>query len=347
MNTENLLSMNLGNHMIQLDAREFLEEIVEWRKPKWQGDKLIACSPFRDDSTPSFFFDLRSGGWADSGASGTIYESGNIVKFVSLLLNIPEDDAMNYLIERFGIEVRNITEDESGNYNLDIRLPIPELKITRNPYTMFDYLNVDLTSRIDSSSASMYLKDRGIPKEVQQYFHVGRSTEGIKYYVSLGWRNRYGKTNAIKYRSTRGKKFFYHEDGIPIRFLLFGHYEYLQNYTEELIICEAEIDVLSWRTAGYNAVAIGSAKPSRHQIETLKTIGATEYILAGDFDDSGVAFNSRLYKALGAHGAVTYLVQPTTDVKDANDILVKYGVAGLRDVYEKRKKSFISQLYVN
>jgi len=76
---------------INVDIEEELR-LFPWNRARWTESKLIASSPFRDDNAPSFFVNLDgeyAGTWADSGAYGTEYESGNFVRLLAYLRNEP------------------------------------------------------------------------------------------------------------------------------------------------------------------------------------------------------------------------------------------------------------------
>ena len=82
----------------KLDITEMLEDF-DWRRARWSEDKLIACSPFRDDHSPSFFVNLTGeykGAWADSGATGD-YAKGGFLRLWAHLNDISEDEALQEL----------------------------------------------------------------------------------------------------------------------------------------------------------------------------------------------------------------------------------------------------------
>ena len=45
--------IKVAGRSIDVDVKEELMQ-YEWRRAKFTEDKIIACSPFRDDNSPSF-----------------------------------------------------------------------------------------------------------------------------------------------------------------------------------------------------------------------------------------------------------------------------------------------------
>src|SRR5690606_28011578 len=90
---------------VPVDVRTELES-YEWERPRWLDEKLIACSPFRQDSTPSFYvwlrdvpeFNARAGYWGDSG--GVEYQRGNFVTLLAYLRGETEDETARYLLDK-------------------------------------------------------------------------------------------------------------------------------------------------------------------------------------------------------------------------------------------------------
>src|SRR5690625_6287102 len=85
-----------------------------WHKERWTSEKLIACSPFRDDNTPSFFVNLSgeyAGTWGDSGAYEDEYRSGNFVKLLGFLRRSEEHtselQSHGHLVCRLLLETKN------------------------------------------------------------------------------------------------------------------------------------------------------------------------------------------------------------------------------------------------
>ena len=101
--------IRVGDRQIDVDIREELDQF-EWYSAKWTDDKLIASSPFRDDTAPSFYIDLEgeyAGIFGDSGAYDSYYESGTLPKLLAYLRNESYEDAVDYLLSKYDYEYSN------------------------------------------------------------------------------------------------------------------------------------------------------------------------------------------------------------------------------------------------
>ena len=101
--------IRIGDRQIDVDIREELDQF-EWYGAKWTDDKLIASSPFRDDTAPSFYIDLEgeyAGVFGDSGAYDSYYESGTLPKLLAYLRNESYEDAVDYLLSKYDYEYSN------------------------------------------------------------------------------------------------------------------------------------------------------------------------------------------------------------------------------------------------
>ena len=301
-----------------IDVRAELGQYDWGYGAKWTHDKLIAASPFRYDKTPSFFVrlepwgDYPAGIWHDSGAYDDNYASGDIVSLLAFLRNETREETVDYLTELYAPNATDKVE-----------------LITRQLRKTMRYEPLD--EQIITPAISPYLTKRGISEQVQEQAQVGHSAH--KGFCAIPWRSADGRLLNVKYRATRGKTFFYERNATPIRRLVYGA-ETVKGYHGRLIICEAEIDALSWRTAGLQAVAIGGVAFSAEQADILKRLPVEGYALAGDNDKAGQRFNARVAERL--KGADLRLIQwGDIDAKDANDVLLKNdaGIEALRQLY--------------
>ena len=101
------------------------------------------------------------------------------------------------------------------------------------------------------------------------------------------------------------------------------------------LICEGEIDKLSLETAGFKnsisvpngAKSIGFLASCEHRFK-----GVEKFILAVDNDQPGVELEQELARRLGFHKC--WRVTWPDGCKDANDVLVQFGTATLRECIE-------------
>lgn len=305
--------VRIRNESVNIDIRSELEAF-EWQSPRWSHDKLIAASPMRYDKSPSFFVNLEgeyAGTWADSGFYDESWASGNFVKLLAFLRNETYEETEEYLLEAYGF----------GESVERQRLIVPHLK-QRKSFTPLDASLIEVMP-------SPYLLTRGISEEVQLAAGVGRSKHAR--FVAIPWRLSDGRLANVKYRATRGKTFFYEKGAYPIREIVWGANLLAVNAVEVVIICEAEIDAMSWMTAGANAIAVGGIAFNRRQADIIRTLPAKRFIVAGDNDRAGKRFNESVHHLLTGVGLSTLCWGDST-YKDANDILQKQGVEALREL---------------
>lgn len=103
-----------------------------------------------------------------------------------------------------------------------------------------------------------------------------------------------------------------------------------------LIICEGEIDKLSFEAAGYRScVSVPNGAGTNLDIlaDAEKYLAPIKkIIIAGDNDEPGQRLSQEIIRRIGAERC--YRVNYPTECKDANDVLTLYGVDGLREVIE-------------
>ena len=301
--------VKISGYSVDIDIHAELEQ-YDWRRARWSADKLIACSPFRDDHSPSFYVNLAGdapGTWGDSGSG----DRGGFLRLLAHLRGEAEAETADYLLAEYGA-LYGARQDEP------IRLPKIRLHTRQSAHGR----PLSMTPAI-----SPYLTKRGIIAHAQRLYGVGYDAE-IPGYTALPWRAADGRIRNIKYRATTGKAFFYADGATPIIRLLYGLDAVAG--AETIAVCEGEIDALSWATAGVAAVAVGGASISREQIDLLRRTSARTILLAGDNDEAGQRLNASVERALGGLVAlerVDYGAQ-----KDANDVLRTSGVDKLRNL---------------
>lgn len=310
---------------VEIDIRAELEQF-SWTRPTWSSDKLIAASPFRYDKTPSFFVrlepygDFPAGTWSDSGSYDSEWASGNFVKLLAYLRNETYEETEEYLLSAYGFP------DESS----DIKLKPINLRIQRSRQS----LNADtLATYIEDYT---YLKTRGISAETQRQMGVLYNPQ--QKAVVIPWHLANGQLANVKYRKTYGKTFYYAKGGWPIREMVYG----IQHAKATTVICEAEIDAMSWQEAGYAAVAVGGASFNGWKRDVLLRSPIETLVIATDNDKAGGKLREEIEQQMRGHVRVrqAYVggggqVDGGFSVKDANEALVKYGADALREAVEK------------
>ena len=304
--------IRIGPYEIDLNISQELAEYDWGYNARWSADKLIAASPFRYDSTPSFFVNLETGGWADSGAVDDDYVKGGFVKLLAYLRGETPEETADYLLAEYG-RLYTIEEGE------DIRLP--ELRVRQR--VKYRSLTPDCVAQ----ATSPYLLTRGISAEAQQQFGIGYSVE-LPGYTAMPWHSPEGRLANVKYRSTRGKTFFYEKGAQPIRTLVYGLDIINRTRADTAVLCEGEIDAMSWATAGVPAIACGGSSISPEQIDAIKRSSIRRMLGGGDNDPAGQRLNKEIKRRL--NGFVEIYDVDYKDCNDANDVLKTHGVEVLQ-----------------
>ena len=223
-----------------------------------------------------------------------------------------------------------------------------EIKVMNN--IRFEELNKDSIN---------YLKDRGISEETANSLGVGYKKRFIGSVqreidcIVFPYKNN-NITYATKYRSFPDKGFSC--DGSAQT--LFN----INNISTEkdLILCEGELDVLSFVEGGYtNVVSVpngavlkvidGKIDPNEdnkfkfiwNSKEKLDLIG--KIIIATDNDKSGLAMAEEIARRIGKDRC--WRVESPKDCKDANDVLKKFGTEGIKNIIDKSVQFPVKGLY--
>lgn len=290
---------------------DLVEELSEfsWERERVFDDKFVACSPFRYDNSPSFFVNLENlpdkeiaGTWLDSGAlEGSEWRSGTFLKLLAFLREETEEETYDYLVEKYDFKPYTSKLEIKPSFKMK-----KEFKPLSLPVGLID---------ID------YLPSRGIPFEV--CVDVGIVFVDEDKSVAFPWRNPIGEVQAIKYRRTEDKIFYYEKGGRRLNELLFNIDWVVRNRCKTIAITEAEIDALSWLAIGRGAVAVGGSSFSPSQLSQLIRTGAENLIISTDNDKVGKGLANRIIKMAGKYFNIFQVVFPE-GVKDMNEFIVKY-----------------------
>jgi hypothetical protein len=294
----------IDGHPIDLDIMELLSD-YSWTRPTWKPDKLIAGSPFREEYHPSFFVNLSNGSWGDSGAFDENYESGNLAKLLAYLRNETYEETFEWLIDVYGLQ-----EKREGER---ITLPSVAVKEATKRITLPESYLVPYRYR------NAYLANRGIVEKVQRFMGVGYANEYKA--VTLPWRHPDGVLANVKFRQIKGKTFWYAKGAAPVRSLVYGIDKVYKHNLRTVVVCEAEIDALSWMTCGVAAIALGGTAVTKEQLDIIRRSPIEHLIKAMDNDGPGEKMSRKLTTGLRGYMMVSN-VQIPAKFKDANDALV-------------------------
>ncbi|WP_079516572.1 toprim domain-containing protein [Rossellomorea marisflavi] len=298
-------SVTIDDLRLDLDIMEVLSE-YSWQSANWKPGKLIAASPFRDEIHPSFFVNLTNGAWGDSGAYDENYASGNLAKLLAFLRNETYEETLEYLVDLYGVRELNPGD----------RIEVPKMRLKKAR------TRIELDEKVldPFKYRNPYLRNRGISEAIQRYMGVGYS-QGSKA-VTLPWRHPDGTLANVKFRQIVGKTFWYAKDAAPIRELIYGIDKIYSRGITTVVVCEAEIDALSWMTCGVPAIALGGTALTRDKLDLIRRSPIERIIKAMDNDGPGGKLSRMLDAGLRGYLAVDTVEIPAP-YNDSNEAHVK------------------------
>jgi twinkle protein len=191
------------------------------------------------------------------------------------------------------------------------------------------YKSIPYEKNENINNIEIFFKNRGINKEIIERNKISEHNGWVMfpYYINEDCVN-------VKYRNIKEKKFMQSKEGFPCFYKINDIIN--QNYA---VICEGEIDALSFEVAGIlQAVSVpnGGINPEAKNIsQKLKFIdNSIHYFddcetiyLATDSDAVGRRLCEELSRRFGKERC--RIVRFPEGCKDANDVLLKQGTAGL------------------
>ncbi|MFD2704689.1 toprim domain-containing protein [Salibacterium lacus] len=290
-----------------LEHVDVSEELAsfDWRAPRWQAEKLICASPFRDDMHPSFYVYLtdtpsaKAGSWGDSGTG----DRGGFVRLLAELRGESTDEVIAYLREKYGV----YADDEQAE-----RFTLPSLGAIRQQAVERARVR---TLQPPQGQAPAYVIDRGVAPETAADAGVVQAGNA----VAFPWRDRKGRCRAVKYRSITGKAFWYAKGGENIRDLVYGIDAVAGG---EVALVESEIDALYLRTAGVRAVATGGAElMNEKKAEIIAASGVEAVVIVADHDAAGQRMKREAIELLRKYpGVAAKVAGYPARYKDANEV---------------------------
>lgn len=298
--------IKIRNQPVEVDIRSELERF-NWIRPRWTNDKLIAASPFRYDKTPSFFVSLDgeyAGGWKDSGAYDIEWESGNFTKLLSFLRDETTEETEEYLLSEYGVE-----------WKYDEFVKLPKLSLNGEKLRHIDKVILE-----KYKWRHPYLERRGITEEVQRMARIGYDRD--RQAVTIPWFNADGTLANVKYRLVKGRAFWYEKGAVPIRHIIYGIDRVYMSQTNEVILCEGEIDALTWETMGKRAIAIGGVAFTDSQADIIKRAPIKRLVICGDNDKVGGKLKRQVIDKLRGYVELAEVIVPCM-YKDVNEAYCK------------------------
>ncbi|MFR7272426.1 toprim domain-containing protein [Streptococcus pneumoniae] len=295
-----IIRKNGFEYDIDVDIREELS-YFDWHRANPKGNEMLACSPFRDEHTPSFAVNLETGLWQDFGGFGS-QSKGNIITLLSYLRNETPSEIEEYLLDKYGIDLSDVDKLELNiDFNID---NVINTVISNEDYRKYAF-------------RSPYLEKRGISEKVQRAFRIGYDKSSKA--VSFPWQDINGNIVNIKFRSTTSKQFFYYPKGQQLRNHIYGLHFIYRLKSEIVFLVESEIDALYLWTHGFPAIAIGGSKISDKRKQLLLRSPIKRLVLATDNDAVGNEIREKVTEMLIGSKEI-YEIHFPENVKDVNDL---------------------------
>ncbi|MGG3561637.1 toprim domain-containing protein [Neobacillus rhizosphaerae] len=293
----------IGNYEVEVDFESELRQF-DWAKPRWKDNKLIACSPFRDEFHPSFAVTYDKGGiFIDSGGEGE-WRSGNFVKLLSWLRNETVEETQEYLLEKyFIVGFRDINELELSFEGWETKKKSNEV-IPLSVLDQFKFTHPYLEQK------------RGIEEIFQRALKIGYDPH--KKAVSFPIFDKNGTLINIKFRSVKDKIFWYHNNN-PVREHLYLLDLVMKKKAKRVFLVESEIDAITLFKNGFPAIAVMGGSLTKKQKRLLLDSGIETLVLATDNDKQGRRLKNSIHGQLGGLMNIEEMSFPE-HYKDVNDI---------------------------
>lgn len=296
--------LKVNGYLIGVDYAEELEPYMDrFERVRIRGEKVQACSPFREEKHPSFAVNLENGSWVDSGANEESERKGSFIHLLAFFRGESYEETADYLLDKY----THILDDVDGlKLELNLQLEAPEVHV----------LGQDKYEDV-IGKPSAYLYKRGISCKAQQSFETGIGRNGDA--VALPWHDIFGRIINVKYRSMTGKQFWFTKDGQPIKNHVYGLFLIKQLGIKEAWAVESEIDALYLWSNGIPAIAFGGASMNEVQKNLILNSGIERLVIATDNDVVGQRFGEVLFKEFGGVLKVYKFVIPEGK-KDVNEL---------------------------
>jgi 5S rRNA maturation endonuclease (ribonuclease M5) len=303
---------------VDVDIEKEIGEYT-WYRARWMHDRLIACSPFRYDTSPSFYVyfqdtaTAKAGSWGDSGGSED-YRKGTFVQLLAFLRSETIFECESYLLSEYA---REYTEED-------------ELIVDFSRLRIWEKRGALPKGELDQYEPPCdYLAGRGIAPEVEAEHDIKFDSKNNA--VVIPWHFPDGRLANVKYRKTDSKIFFYHGEGYPLLELVFGLHLINRKGAKKAVLTEAEIDSMYVKSVtGIDAVAAGTSKLSDEKAEAIARSSIEEIIILADNDEAGEVLKEQAVEKLTRYnirvkiGKLPHRYEdPNGDVievKDANDV---------------------------
>ena len=251
----------------------------------------------------------------------TCGKSGSILKFISLVLDIEEEEAKKWL--KYNLSIEDRYED-----NL-----LPEINLTKTNLSKNNNLDPKILEQYDYYHD--YMWERKLSKEVVDKYRIGY--DPIRNAITFPVWDEKGILKFVTARSVTSKRFWIPPNvEKPVYLLNFM----LKEKPDVLYVCESQINALTLCSYGYPAVGLFGTG-SEHQAKVLAKSGIRLFIFCLDPDIAGTKGVNRLYNLLPKDILLDVIDMPRNG-KDINDYTKEefesFPLLNVSDYLEKYKK---------
>lgn len=307
----------IDNHVIKQDIKEILSTLKselnngKLSHVQYKGDEVSITCPFHKEgkeNKPSCFIYV---GGDEKIPWGTFHcftcgEKGSLVKFIASAFDRSEYYAKEWLKKNFTEKILNNVELNIAE-EIDLRkfedAVMKEMSKVRDEYILSTL-----------QSWHPYMEQRHISKEVANKFEIKYSPE--KECLVFPIRDKDGNVISVTTRSIKGKTFNIPKGTEKTIYLL---NECLKENSNQVVVCEGQIDALVSWSYGFPAIALFGAGTTENQIQELSKTNIIHYILMYDNDEAGRKGANRFKKLIKKSVFITDIIMPKNkDVADCS-----------------------------
>jgi twinkle protein len=200
------------------------------------------------------------------------------------------------------------------------------------------------TKSVRGTWAEQFLNERGIATDFADRHGVGVVSHFVNNKrqdcIAFVYKDEEGVPVNIKFR-TPDKHYAQLPDCERIPYLI----DSLNKEEDTILICEGEMDALTWKLITENVLSIPDGASDR-KMDWLSTFDFNKYkriYLALDNDDAGIQCREELARRIGRERC--FIISYPDDCKDGNDILCKHNEKSLRQCFVTAEPYPIKSLY--
>jgi DNA primase len=148
-----------------LGAADIVDVVGEFVSLKKRGASMIACCPFHNEKTPSFYISPAKGIYKCFGCG----KAGDPIKFVMELEGLSYPDALRWMAKKYGIEIKekeySVEEQSAQNEKESLYIALE--------YAQKYFMEQLLETEEGQSIGGSYFAERGFSKQEIEKFSLG------------------------------------------------------------------------------------------------------------------------------------------------------------------------------